>query len=277
MTEIANVSGTAFIIAEFRAAENQQLQPLYLDDIVQLFLNEQTHQAAGEVLQVFPPAKDAVAIRTKYFDDTLSAQIALGCQQVVILGAGLDTRAVRKQALGVTYFEIDHPATLKLKAEVLQRHHLTAMVKYIPGDYVRDDIISLLQQHNFDPNLPTYLLWEGNSVYLTKAEIIATFRKIRDYIKSFKFSFDYMSERVIARTTGCQELNDYIDKFIEMGAPWLTGFADITELAESLNLQIVEHFSTAELSQKYCGDRALESNLFDFYFLGTLEKVADSS
>jgi O-methyltransferase involved in polyketide biosynthesis len=63
MTEIANVSGTAFIIAEFRAAENQQLQPLYLDDIVELFLNEQTHQAAGEVLQVFPPAKDAVANR----------------------------------------------------------------------------------------------------------------------------------------------------------------------------------------------------------------------
>ena len=49
----------------------------------------------------FPPVKDLVKIRTKYFDDVLETQILSDVRQVVILGAGLDTRAVPKPAPGV--------------------------------------------------------------------------------------------------------------------------------------------------------------------------------
>src|SRR5262245_36862247 len=104
MPGVWNVSGTAFVVAEFRAEENDAAFPLYQDSIVQLFLNENTKQAAGRVAARFPPASNMVKIRTKYLDDTLDKQIASGFQQVVILGSGLDTRAVRKPEMGVTYF-----------------------------------------------------------------------------------------------------------------------------------------------------------------------------
>jgi methyltransferase (TIGR00027 family) len=94
-----------------------------------------------------------VKIRTKYFDDVLSTQISLGYQQVVILGSGLDTRAVRKGTKDVVFFEIDNQNTLLLKEESLKQNKISANVKYIPGDYVKDDLIALLAKNNFDFNL----------------------------------------------------------------------------------------------------------------------------
>src|SRR5215475_9529366 len=111
--EVRNVSGTAFVVAEFRAEENHEVFPLYRDPVVSLFLNQSTKQAAQSVAASFPPAKDLVKTRTKYFDDMLERHLQSGFQQVVLLGAGLDTRAVRKAAPGVTYFEIDDEVTLK--------------------------------------------------------------------------------------------------------------------------------------------------------------------
>src|SRR5215467_13814706 len=112
---IKNVNGTAFVVAEFRAEENTEPAPLYLDPIVGLFLNDDSKQAAERVAASFPPSRELVRIRTKYLDDMLEEQLRSNVRPVVILGAGLDTRAVRKRSAGVSYFEIDDPATLRMK------------------------------------------------------------------------------------------------------------------------------------------------------------------
>src|SRR4249920_2383583 len=112
---IENVSGTAFVVAEFRAEENAETAPLYRDPVVDLFLSEETRQAAERVAARFPQVREMVNVRTKYFDDTLDKQLSSDVRQVVILGAGRDTRAVRKHSPVVTYFEIDDAATLRIK------------------------------------------------------------------------------------------------------------------------------------------------------------------
>jgi len=93
LTEIQDVTGTAFIVAEYRAQENAEAHPLYLDPIVPLFLNERTRAAAERIAAGFPPGREGVKLRTRYYDDHLDAQLGNGCRQVVILGAGLDTAA----------------------------------------------------------------------------------------------------------------------------------------------------------------------------------------
>jgi len=128
MSQIEHVTGTAFVVAEFRAEENREAEPLYRDPIVELFLNEDTRAAAGRVSTSFPSAKDLVRIRTKYLDNMLDQQLRSGVRQVVILGAGPDTRAVRKPAAGVTYFEIDDAATLAVKQGCYQRQGIGANV-----------------------------------------------------------------------------------------------------------------------------------------------------
>src|ERR1700704_6200654 len=160
MATIENVGGTAFVVAEFRAEENSKPAPLYQDSVVELFLNEETKRTAGRVAASFPPVKDMVKIRTKYFDDMLEAQILSRCRQVVILGAGLDTRAVRKPSTGVTYFEIDEVATLKGKQACYEQQGLDVNVRFIPGNYLTDGLINLLTRNDFDFDLPTYFIWE---------------------------------------------------------------------------------------------------------------------
>jgi len=73
MTKIQDVTGTAFIVAEYRARENGETNPLYRDPIVPLFLNERTRQVADRMAGDFPAGGKAVRLRTRYYDDHLDA------------------------------------------------------------------------------------------------------------------------------------------------------------------------------------------------------------
>ena len=246
---IENVSGTAFVVAEFRAEENAETAPLYRDPVVELFLSEETRQAAGRVAARFPQVREMVKVRTKYFDDTLDKQLISDVRQVVILGAGLDTRAVRKHSPVVTYFEIDDAATLSIKETCYDAQGFDVNVKFIPGNYVTDGLIDLLARNSFDFDLPTYFIWEGNTMYLPLESNKRILTNIRNHVKKFRLSCDYMSESVITKTTGDPGIVTLVEAFANMGAPWISGIADIRNLAHELGLNVIENFRTGELYQ----------------------------
>jgi methyltransferase (TIGR00027 family) len=270
MAEIRNVTGTAFVVAEFRAEENWEKAPLYQDPVVGLFLNEESRAAATRVATGFPPCKDMVRLRTKYLDDMLDRQLRSGVRQVVVLGAGLDTRAVRKPATGVTYFEIDDGETLEIKRHAYEQHGIDANLKFIPGNYVTDGLLGMLRRNGFDFDLPTYFIWEGNTMYLpleTDRQILVD---LRTHVKWFRLSFDYLAESVIAKTTGDRGVTTLVERFAAMGAPWVTGIRDVRALAHELGLTVIEDFRTAELSRMYCPGRAIASPIFNLYSVCSL-------
>jgi len=267
---IANVTGTAFVVAEFRAEENNEARPLYQDPVVGLFLNEESRQAARRVAASFPTAGDLVRIRTRYLDDVLESQLLSDVRQVVILGAGLDTRAVRKPAAGVKYFEIDDAATLRLKQTRYEQEGINADVTFIPGNYVSDGLIRLLGQNGFDFNLPTYFIWEGNTMYLPMESNRHILTELRQYVRRFRLSFDYMAEAVISRTTGDPGITSLVESFAAMGAPWVSGIRDVQALASDVRLRVIENFKTAELHRRYWLDRPMISPIFWFYSVCTL-------
>jgi methyltransferase (TIGR00027 family) len=270
LPEVKNVSGTAFVVAEFRAEENHEENPLYQDSIVSLFLNRDTKKAAMSVAASFPPAKDLVKTRTKYFDETLERQILEGYHQIVLLGAGLDTRAVRKAASSVVFFEIDDEATMRFKKARYEEQGIQANVRFIPGNYVTDDLISLLKTNGFNFELPTYLIWEGNTMYLPLEVTKQTISQIRKHLKQFRLSFDYMADAVISKTTGDPGITSLVEAFSNMGAPWMSGIEDVEALAFEMNLTVLENFRMAELRQTYYPGRRLASPIFNFYSLCTL-------
>ena len=169
MTEVKDVTGTAFVVAEFRARENAEPHPLYLDPIVPIFLDDRTKRAADRIAAGFAAAENNVRLRTRYLDDRLDEQLANGCRQVVILGSGLDTRAVRKRAEGVAYFEIDDPSTVNFKRARLAERGIDAPIHFIAGNYVASGVVPLLEANGFDCDLPSFFIWEGNTMYLTEA------------------------------------------------------------------------------------------------------------
>jgi methyltransferase (TIGR00027 family) len=95
---------------------------------------------------------------------------------MVILGAGLDSRAYRLESLrSTTVFEVDHPKVQTYKrARVAALTQVAKAVRFVGVDFEHDDLASALTAAGHDPSAPTFFLWEGVAMYLTRAAIDAT-------------------------------------------------------------------------------------------------------
>lgn len=108
-----------------------------------------------------------LALRTRAIDEAVVNAVERGATQVVILGAGLDTRAHRLPLGACRVFEVDHPATQAVKiqrASALPRrcHSLV----YVPVDFVATRFEDALREHGFDPRERSVWIWEGVTMYL---------------------------------------------------------------------------------------------------------------
>jgi O-methyltransferase involved in polyketide biosynthesis len=135
---------------------------------------------------------------------------------------------------------------------------------------VTDRLIYLLESNSFEFDVPTYLIWEGNVMYMPLATDKSTMLQLKRYVKQFRLSFDYLTESVIMKTTGNAGLTALVESFEAMRAPWLSGIDDIYSLAREVGLRVVENFTTGELFRKYRG-RPTSSPVFHLYSICTLE------
>jgi methyltransferase (TIGR00027 family) len=96
-------------------------------------------------------------------------------EQLVILGAGLDSRAWRMDCLKDTVvFEVDHPSSQTWKRERSAAIPYKAKdVRFVAMDFERDLLASLIQNAGFDPKKSTFWLWEGVTMYLRSADVSA--------------------------------------------------------------------------------------------------------
>jgi methyltransferase (TIGR00027 family) len=270
MSPIKDVTGTAFVVAEFRARENAEPHPLYVDPIVPIFLDARTRAAADKISAGFPAADMNVRLRTRYLDDRLDAELAGDCRQVVILGAGLDTRSVRKRSDGVAYFEIDDPSTVAFKRQRLAESGYDAPATFIAGNYVTAGVLPLLEAHGFDRDLRSFFIWEGNTMYLTEADALKVLRDLKARLPRFSISFDYMDKAVIAKTTGEAGTTIFVERFADMGAPWHYGIDDIGAVARETGLTVADAITVGDLHRKFRPGRPLASIVYEHYSLCTL-------
>lgn len=119
-----------------------------------------------------------VALRTAAIDAALVEAIRCGVDQVVILGAGLDARAYRLDALrDATVLEVDHPATQRFKrGRVEGLLPMARDVRFIAVDFERDDLGARLAEEGHDASRPTFWLWEGVVMYLEEPAIRGSLR-----------------------------------------------------------------------------------------------------
>ncbi len=274
MSEVREVTGTAFVVAEFRARENEEAHPLYVDPIVPIFLDARTRAAADAIKADFPAGEHMPRLRTRYYDDRLGEQIAQGCKQVVILGSGLDTRPVRKAAPGVAYFEIDDAGTLDLKKARYAETGTDAHVTLISANYVTSGVIALLKANGFDPSLPSFFIWEGNTMYLTRPYVMKVLTDLKDSVRRFAIAFDYMDEAVVGMTTGEPGATAFVERFAAMGAPWTYGLDDLPALAREAGLTVADATTVGKLFRLYWPDRPMQSVIYDHYGLCTLRSPA---
>jgi methyltransferase (TIGR00027 family) len=164
------------------------------------------HRLTGYVPRIYrypyegvPPMKDQPAARTTFFDAALQRHLA-GIDQLVILGAGLDTRAYRLPAgMRIRCFEVDTPKTQAFKREMLKKAGVdTTRVTYVPADFENEDWFEQLVDAGFAPDKPTFFLWEAVTMYLDREAVETTLRKIAATATGSVVAFDYFSAELIA-------------------------------------------------------------------------------
>ena len=135
------------------------------------------------------------AARSRIAEDALSGAVERGIRQTVILGAGLDTFALRNPhgARQILIYEVDHPATQAWKRQRLAEAQigLPPWLILVPVDFERDDVGEKLVAAGFQPNSPAFFTWLGVVPYLTQDAIGRTL----DYMSSIQNSevvFDYL-------------------------------------------------------------------------------------
>lgn len=112
----------------------------------------------------------AMGARTVYFDARIEEALATGIDQVVLLGAGFDTRVWRLPRMAeASVFLVDHPHTAAARQR--KAAQLPAVGQRVDVDFAVDDVGARLIEAGFDPSRPAVLLWEGVSMYLDRAVV----------------------------------------------------------------------------------------------------------
>ena len=160
--------------------------------------------AQGALLPVLPWVV-YMQVRTRAIDEALLAFVAEGGAQVVILGAGFDTRAVRlaSRLRGGRVFEVDHPATQARKSAELGAAGVASDAVALAWHFERDPLSGLparLAALGHDASRPTFTIWEGVTMYLTADAIAATVDAIGAYsAPGSQLVFNYVRKDMVER------------------------------------------------------------------------------
>lgn len=165
-------------VAASRALEARKPDPVAVDKYAEAFCRAVGGDWAVAVDGTDPEhplqtefGKDFVnfqAVRTKFFDEYFARAIEAGVTQVVLLAAGLDSRAYRLPwADGTVVYELDQPQVLEFKRDTIERlgEAPTAERREVAID-LRDDWPRALQESGFDPSRPSAWIAEGLLIYL---------------------------------------------------------------------------------------------------------------
>src|SRR5579864_452871 len=125
-----------------------------------------------------------IAARSRFSEDTMANCIASGTRQVVVLGAGLDTFALRNPYadLGVRVFEVDYPATQVWKRDRLRAAGLAEppSLAFAPVNFERESLAEGLTRAGFMLDQPAFFQWLGVVTYLTKDAVLSTLKFISE-------------------------------------------------------------------------------------------------
>ncbi|MFE2839720.1 class I SAM-dependent methyltransferase [Streptomyces mirabilis] len=190
-------SRTAVLVCQGRAAADGRLAAGRFADVVAVRLLRPPERAPVDEVRAGTPSTgwkaratyegvracaEVVVPRTVAIDDAVRSHRT---PQLVVLGAGLDSRAWRLPELADTdVWEVDHPASQQDKQERLAEAGVPPVVarsvRFAPVDFATDDLGSALEAAGHDASVPTTWLWEGVVPYLTHDEVRATVRAVAD-------------------------------------------------------------------------------------------------
>jgi len=210
-----------------------------------------------------PGLNEYMIARTAYFDGLFINALNNKIPQIVLLGAGYDSRAYRFAKINSSskIFELDIIPTQIRKKKLLKRARIEipGHVKFVPIDFNNDSLKGALEKAGYDHSEKTLFIWEGVSYYLNKESVGETLDFVRNSSHSESaIAFDYtvaLSEEAFKKYYGAKKFTQTMREY--HGNEELLFSIDegkIESFIESKDLKVIEHLDNVEIEKRFLFD-----------------------
>jgi methyltransferase (TIGR00027 family) len=205
--------------------------------------------------------RSAFVLRSRYAEDELASAIQKGASQYVLLGAGLDTFALRQpaHAADLRIFEVDHPATQRWKLSLLRSRgaKLPRNLAHVPVDLQVEALDEPLRRAGFDRRKPAFFSWLGVTQYLDERAIQSTLRYLAGLAPGSGVAFSFTPPEDALDGLDREEARAAADRAAALDEPWRTRPAAdfLANRLRTLGFSRIEHLHPAHAERLYFNDR----------------------
>ncbi|MBN1888987.1 MAG: SAM-dependent methyltransferase [Thermoflexales bacterium] len=205
-----------------------------------------------------PGIHNYVLARTGLLDHAFVDALERGFPQIVLLGSGMDTRALRFQDRnkGTTIFDLDIHATQRYKRELIERKKvaLPNALVFAPIDFNKQRLADVLTAAGYRDGQQTLFLWEGVTMYLEPEAVDGTLAFIRSSAAEGSLVvFDYVRASVLRRENTLYGEKGSYDMVAKAGERWMFGIEDgaIESFLAERDFKLLAHYAPSDLEAAY--------------------------
>ena len=282
-------SRTAQYVALYRALEHRERvrRRLFEDPFAHRFLSRRLRLMIGPTRlravharvsryadERAPGARTSAIARTRFIDDLVRARIANGTTQLVILGAGYDTRAHRLAELSAAaVFEVDTPDTQRAKRATMGRAVPYDPVNYVAVDFLHDDLFAALRAAGWNEVGTTLFVWEGVTNYLTTSAVGTVLTGIGRATVGSVVVFTYVHAGLLDGTKAFEGGARILENVRKIGEPWTFGLQprEVGEFVRGCGLTLREELGADDYRARYLPDGPGNRG-YAFYRLAVAER-----
>jgi methyltransferase (TIGR00027 family) len=193
--------------------------------------------------------------RTRYIDDVVQAALSQGIGQLVILGAGFDTRPYRLPGMeSVKVFEVDLASIQNDKKNKIRKYlgQLPDHVIFIPIDFDTQTLEAVFTGTAFDRSRPAMFVWEGVTQYISEEAVRQTLAFVGRSAPGSIIVFTYVLKTIIERRSdipGADHLMDVVAKH----APWVFGLtpSSVPDFLKPFHLALIADVGNVDYQERY--------------------------
>ena len=242
------------------------------DPLAPFYAGEIGMNMVKAAMAINPAIRKAIVLRARYMDDYTKKCLADGYGQVVLLGAGYDSRYLRiDECRQIRVFELDLESTQVIKKSLTRRllGKLPGNVTYVSLDFSKDSISQKLVAAGFQKQVKSLFIWEGVTLFLNQDIIAETLGRITELGPHHRVTFDFVPPELVDDETEYQGNRQLLQWCAAIQEPLTFGSQPekMSALLTDLGYGNVNVVSMREANKQYSGTEKIE----DSYYFATAE------
>ena len=237
---------------------DDHIAPMLLPAFMKLLLQVPLSATIFKRLLIPKGIYEYVIARTQYIDGAFKQALNEQFEQILVFGAGFDTRALRfhEIASNTKIFELDVPATQNAKISQYQKRNLTVPpnLVFIPIDFDRESLPHKLEEGGFQKCVRSLFIMEGLLMYLQPQSVEETFQVMRNFSGGgSRVVFDYVLASVLRRDNEHYGESGIYESVSSAGEQWQFGIeeGEIVPFLTVYDFKLLDHKDAQALERQY--------------------------